>query len=65
MKFNNIESIKVIAKSLLNSLLGRFGLNIYKPVIKIVNEDIFNFIISAYYVNFFIKISDNNDYLMQ
>lgn len=36
VKSNNKGSIKVIAKSLLNNLLGRFGLNVYKPVTKIV-----------------------------
>nr|YP_005351174.1 DNA polymerase type B2 [Peltigera malacea]AEK48302.1 DNA polymerase type B2 [Peltigera malacea] len=64
VKSNNTGSIKVIAKSLLNNLLGRFGLNVYKPVTKIVNEDTFNFIISAYDVNSFTKISDDDDYLI-
>lgn len=35
----NKGSIKIIAKSLLNNLLGRFGLNIQKPVTDIISLD--------------------------
>jgi arsenate reductase-like glutaredoxin family protein len=40
-------SIRVIVKSLLNNLLGRFGLDINKPVTEIVSSDKLNLILST------------------
>ncbi len=37
IKSNNTNYLNVIAKSLLNNLLGRFGININKPVTKLVD----------------------------
>jgi DNA polymerase type B, organellar and viral len=39
IKSNNKGHIKVIAKSLLNNLLGRFGMNINKPITEIVDKE--------------------------
>lgn len=40
-------SIRTIVKSLLNNLLGRFGINIKKPVTEIVNDDKLNLLLST------------------
>jgi hypothetical protein len=41
----------MIYKSLLNNLLGRFGLNLVKPITKIVNIEKRDFIISTILVH--------------
>jgi len=58
---NKVE--KSVMKSLLNNLLGRFGLNIYKPTTEVVNSDYLDLLISTRQVNSFYKITDN-DYLV-
>lgn len=47
LKVNSTGHIKVIAKSLLNNLLGRFGMNIKKPITEIVNNEKMELIIST------------------
>lgn len=51
---------KAVAKSLLNNLLGRFGLNIYKSITEIVDKGQLDFILSTRECNSFKKITDNN-----
>jgi len=51
---------KSIMKSLLNNLLGRFGLNINKPKTEIVNLDKLDLLISTRECNSFKKISENS-----
>lgn len=46
-KANSTGTIKMICKSLLNNLLGRFGLNIIKPITQIVNTKKRDFIAST------------------
>jgi hypothetical protein len=40
-------SIRTIVKSLLNNLLGRFGINIKKPITEIVDDDKLNLLLST------------------
>ncbi len=51
---------RAIMKSLLNNLLGRFGLNINKPKTEIVDLDKLDLLISTRECNSFKKISDNS-----
>jgi hypothetical protein len=53
-------SIRVIAKSLLNNLLGRFGLNINKPITELINKDKLNFILSTKEVSSVLDITDSH-----
>jgi hypothetical protein len=59
---NNVVE-KSVAKSLLNNLLGRFGLNIFKPITKIVNKNSLDELLTTRECNSFKKITDN-DYLV-
>jgi hypothetical protein len=47
LKSKTVDSKRSINKSLLNNLLGRFGLNIIKPVNKIVNNKNLDYLIST------------------
>jgi hypothetical protein len=47
-------------KSLLNNLLGRFGLNINKPITELVNIDDFDLLISTRECKSFKKVSENS-----
>ena len=51
---------RAIMKSLLNNLLGRFGLNINKPITELVNLDDFDLLISTKECKSFKKVSDNS-----
>jgi len=51
---------RMIYKSLLNNLLGRFGLNLVKPITKIVNIEKRDFILSTRIVHTHIILDDNN-----
>jgi len=44
----------------LNNLLGRFGLNIYKSTVEIVNKDRLDILLSTRECNSFKKITDND-----
>ena len=57
---NSVE--KAVPKSLLNNLLGRFGLNIYKSTVEIVDKDRLNILLPTREFNSFkqIKITDND-----
>jgi len=50
---------KAIAKSLLNNLLGRFGISLSKPAVVIVNAKTFNEMSCKYKINSYIELSDN------
>jgi len=50
---------KAIAKSLLNNLLGRFGISLEKPTVVIVNAKTFNEMSCRYKINSYIELSDN------
>lgn len=50
----------MIYKSLLNNLLGRFGLNLVKPITKIVNIEKRDFIISTRIVHTHTILDDKN-----
>jgi hypothetical protein len=63
LKSTTVEAEKAINKSLLNNLLGRFGMNIIKPITKTVNKNEFDFILSTRVVKSFHEIT-NNDYLI-
>jgi len=39
MESTSVGSIKIIIKMLLNSLLGRLGMNIHKPITEIVDKE--------------------------
>lgn len=49
---------KAVAKSLLNNLLGRFGLNIYKPITDLISEEQFNEIVQSKRLHTFVQIED-------
>lgn len=51
---------KAVAKSLLNNLLGRFGLNIDKPITEIVNKEKLDLVLTTRNINSFRKITDNS-----
>ncbi len=63
LKATSDGSIKAIAKSLLNNLLGRLGLNIKKPVSEIVDDDKLNLIHSTREVLSTINVTEK-DYLV-
>ena len=50
---------KAIAKSLLNNLLGRFGISLSKPTAVIVNEKTFNEMSCRYKINSYTELSDD------
>lgn len=58
---NSVE--KAIVKSLLNNLLGRFGLNINKPITEIVDKNKLDILLTTRECNSFKRITDN-DYLI-
>jgi hypothetical protein len=55
---NKVE--KAIVKSLLNNLLGRFGLDINKPKTEIVNKDKLDYLLCTREYNSYHKITDND-----
>nr|YP_009744359.1 hypothetical protein [Xylaria hypoxylon]QIE13215.1 hypothetical protein [Xylaria hypoxylon] len=55
---NSVE--RTVSKSLLNNLLGRFGLNINKPVSEIVNNEKLDMLLSTRECNSFKKINENS-----
>ena len=63
MKSNNSGTTKQIAKSLLNNLLGRFGLNITKPITALLDTMQRDKILSTRVVHG-IKTLENNHYLI-
>ena len=63
LKATSEGSIKAIAKSLLNNLLGRLGLNIKKPVSEIVKDDELNLIHSTREVLSTFNVTED-DYLV-
>jgi hypothetical protein len=62
-KLNSFGSEKAVNKSLLNNLIGRFGLNIIKPVTKSLNSDKLNQILSTREV-FSLEEVTKNDFLI-
>jgi hypothetical protein len=63
IKKESTGSMKNVSKSLLNNVIGRFGLNIYKPITKIVNQKERDFISSTRLVKSH-KILTNNQFLI-
>ena len=59
LKKNSTGSNKMIFKSLLNNLLGRFGLNLIKPITQIVNLEKRDFIVSTRSVKSHIILNEN------
>lgn len=55
---NKVE--KAVVKSLLNNLLGRFGLNINKPISEIVNKDKLDYLLCTREFNSYSKITEND-----
>ena len=53
-------SQRQIVKSLLNNLLGRFGLNLFKPVTKTVSKTVMDYILATKEVKTFKEINSNN-----
>lgn len=49
-----------VMKSLLNNLLGRFGLNINKPITELVNLEKLDLLMTTRHCNSFTKITDND-----
>ena len=60
LKSKTTGSKKAVNKSLLNNLLGRFGLNIIKPVNKIVNEKELDFLLRTRKIISFHEINSNS-----
>lgn len=63
IKSKSTGHIKVIAKSLLNNLIGRFGMNIYKPITEIVQSEKLDLIITTREYNSFKELTEN-DYII-
>ena len=63
LKKNSSGFLKIIYKSLLNNLLGRFGLNIIKPVTQTVNKEKRDYIFSTRIIKSQI-ILNNNKFLI-
>jgi DNA polymerase type B, organellar and viral len=63
IKKNSTNYIKIVAKSLLNNLLGRFALSIVKPVTSIVNEKKKDWLSITRKIHSF-KLLKNNQYLI-
>jgi DNA polymerase type B, organellar and viral len=60
LKAKAVGSARAILKSLLNNLLGRFGMNIVKPITKSVNREQYNYIISTRRITSDRPITDND-----
>lgn len=54
---NDVE--RTVAKSLLNNLLGRFGMNINKPITEIVNKQQLDILLATRELNSFSQITEN------
>jgi hypothetical protein len=63
LKLEIIGAERAINKSLLNNLLGRFGMNIIKPKTETVSQDKLDFILSTREIKSFHEIT-KNDYLV-
>lgn len=63
IKKESTGSIKNVSKSLLNNVIGRLGLNIFKPITKIVNQKERDYISSTRLVKSH-KILTNNQFLV-
>jgi len=63
LKYSTEGAEKAINKSLLNNLLGRFGMNIIKPITKTVTKEELDFILSTREVKSFHEIT-KNDFLV-
>ena len=63
MKSKNTGSLKMTAKSILNNLLGRFGLTMIKPLTKVVNKENRDYIASTRKV-ISQKFITENDFLL-
>ena len=59
---NSVE--KAVAKSLLNNLLGRFGLNIYKPITELMNHEKYNELLQTKAIDAAITIEIGDNYLV-
>ena len=59
LKLNTTGSKKAVNKSLLNNLLGRFGLNIIKPVTKLVSIDRLDYLMSTTQIKSIQEITSN------
>ena len=60
LKAKATGSLRAVIKSLLNNLLGRFGMNIIKPVTKSVYKEKFNYITSTRKVTSYHEITEND-----
>jgi hypothetical protein len=63
IKKESTGSMKNVSKSLLNNVIGRFGLNIFKPLTKIVNQEERDYISSTRLVKSH-KVLTNNQFLI-
>ena len=64
IKSTKTGHIKTIAKSLLNNLLGRFGMDITKPITRLVNKKVLDELISTRELNSPVINITENDYLI-
>lgn len=60
IKSNSKGMIKAVTKLLLNSIFGRFGMNINKSISEIVNKDKLDLILSSHEVNSIKELDENN-----
>ena len=60
LKSTTLGSKKAVNKSLLNNLLGRFGLNIFKPINKIVDKKEIDYLLSTRKIISFHEINSNS-----
>lgn len=60
LKKNSTGFLKLIYKSLLNNFLGRFGLDLIKPITQTVNKDRRDFILSTRTVRSHTILNENN-----
>ena len=59
LKLNTTGTKKVVNKSLLNNILGRFGLNIIKPVTKLFNTDKLDKILTTCHIKSILEITSD------
>ena len=64
IKSTNTGHIKTIAKSLLNNLLGRFGMDITKPITRLVNKKVLDELLTTRVFNSSPINITENDYLI-
>lgn len=65
LKVNNVGGRNFVYKSLLNNLIGRFGIDIQKAITKVVNKKQFDFLISTCQIVSIMEIFNDNLFIVK